>query len=284
MYRSPISTPVTNGTGVFRCCTLPPIVPIKADEMTPNPRRNLRAFVVLTATVLALSATPTVLCAAAPAAKSTTTAATQPAAKKAPVTSNATEPPAPRPADATASTAATNPDDRSDWTTTMNRLGELLAGKDLPALQKLLHPSPVIRPFASDALQTHERLLGATTGSTVLGVHAYDKPPTTLASDLSNDFASAGDVVPQGVRDGMVPPDETAARRANETAGHWLMQVLQPDKHEVTGIIVLWPATRGRSIAAEPKRATFVLVKAEKVDDVYVLRQITFGDPLETPQ
>jgi hypothetical protein len=91
-------------------------------------------------------------------------------------------------------------------------------------------------------------------------------------------------MVPQSVREGMVPPDETAARRANETAGQWLMQVLQPAKHEVTGIIVLWPPTRGRSIAAEPKRATFVLVKGEKIDGVYVLRQITFGDPLETPQ
>jgi hypothetical protein len=62
------------------------------------------------------------------------------------------------------------------------------------------------------------------------------------------------------------------------------MQVLQPDKHEVTGIIVLWPSNRGRPLAAAPRRAIFVLVKGEKVDGVYVLRQITFGDPLESPQ
>ena len=244
-------------------------------------------MVVLTVAAAMLIAPPvTRLHAAAPAAaKSPTT--TQPAATKAPVKSSPTDTTSsssPSDADADATTVATNADDRTDWSRTMNRLGELLAGKDLPALQKLLHPSPIIRPFASDALQTHERLLGATTGSTVLGVHAYDRPPTTLASDLSNDFAAAGDIVPQIVRDGMVPPDDAAARRANETAGHWLMQVLQPDKQEVTGIIVLWPPTRGRSIAAEPRRATFVLVKGEKVDGVYVLRQITFGDPLETPQ
>ena len=160
----------------------------------------------------------------------------------------------------------------------------MLAGHDLTALQKMLHPSPIIRPFGSDAPQTHERVLGATTGSTVLGVHAYDKAPTTLASDLSNDFSSAGDTVPQSVREGMVPPDEAAARRANETAGQWLMQVLQPDKHEVTGVIVLWPHPRGRGLAAEVRRATFVLVKGEKVDGEYVFRQITFGDPLESPQ
>ena len=166
----------------------------------------------------------------------------------------------------------------------MNRLATLLADKDLPALQKILNPSPVIRPFSSDALQTHERLLGATTGSTVLGVHAYDKTPTTLASDLSNDFSAAGDVVPQSVREGMIPPDEAAAKRANETAAEWLVQVLHPEKHEVMGVVILWPAVRGRSIASDPKRAIFVLVKGEKVDGQYVFHQITFGDPLETPQ
>jgi hypothetical protein len=166
----------------------------------------------------------------------------------------------------------------------MNRLATLLADKDLPALQHFFNPSPVIRPFASDALQTHERLLGATTGSTVIGVHAYDKTPTTLASDLSNDFTAAADVVPQSVREGMVPPDEAAAKRANETAADWLVQVLQPEKHEVMGVIILRPQIRGRAIAGDPKRAIFVLVKGEKVDGVYVFRQITFGDPLETPQ
>ena len=237
--------------------------------------RDLVTLITVAAGVLiaTTASTPATLHAAAPAAKSTT-ASTQPAATK----------PAESPAATAASTAAANRDDRSDWSTTMNRLGELLIGKDLPALQKLLHPSPIIRPFGSDALQTHERLLGATTGSTVLGVHAYDRAPTTLASDLANDFSAAGDLVPQHVREGMVPPDDAAARRANDTAGQWLMQVLQPEKDEVTGIIVLWPSTRGRPVGAEPRRAVFVLVKGKKVDGVYVLRQITFGDPLETPQ
>jgi len=115
-------------------------------------------------------------------------------------------------------------------------------------------------------------------------VHAYDKTPTTLASDLSNDFTAAGDTVPQSIRDGMIPPDEAAAKRANETAADWLVQVLHPEKHEVMGVIVLWPASRGHSIASDPKRAIFVLVKGEKADGQYVFHQITFGDPLETPQ
>jgi hypothetical protein len=251
----------------------------KTDEMTPNPRCSWRAFVVVTAVLIAPVATTR---AAAADAASSAPAATQPTTER----SSRAAATAKSPGGATnASTVAVIADERADWSGTMNQLATLLAGKDLPALQQLLRPSPIIRPFSSDALQTHERLLGATTGSTVLGVHAYDKPPTTLATDLSNDFANApADVVPQNVRERMVPRDEAAARRANETAAEWLVQVLQPDKHEATGVIVLWPPTRGRSIAAAPRRATFVLVKGENVDGLYVLRQITFGDPLETPQ
>jgi hypothetical protein len=259
----------------------------KPDEMTPIPRCNWRASVVLIAAITAAIVTSSQAADVKPT-RAMKPAATTRATTTRQSTADTTTTPAPNASSApiaSAPSTASNPDDRSDWSATMNTLGTLLAGHDLPALQKMLRPSPIIRPFASDALQTHERLLGATTGSTLLGVHAYDsKTPSTLASDLSNDFNSAGDTVPQGVREGMVPPDEATARRANETAGQWLMQVLQPDKHEVTGVIVLWPNTRNRPLGAEPRRAIFVLVKGEKVDDKYVFRQITFGDPLESPQ
>ena len=166
----------------------------------------------------------------------------------------------------------------------MNRLASLLAGHDVAAVTKALEPAPVIKPFSSDVLQSPERMLGATTGSKILGVHAYEKPPTTLATELAEDFNSAGDAVPENVRQGMLPTDDASAKRANETAGQWFTQVLQPQKDSVTGIIVLWPENKSRSLAAAPKRAIFVLVKAQRVDGQYVLRQITFGDPLESPQ
>src|SRR5688572_9056926 len=167
--------------------------------------------------------------------------------------------------------------ENSDWSQRLNRLALLLAGTDLTALQRALEPAPAIRAFASDALQAPERLLGTTTGSKILGVHAYEKVPATLASDLAGDFSSAGDAVPQSVRDGMQPRDAAAEKKANETAAHWLTQVLHPEKDEVTGVIVLWPQPRGRSIAAAaPTRATFVLVKAARsADGTYMFRHIT---------
>jgi hypothetical protein len=187
-------------------------------------------------------------------------------------------------APATATTVVEH-SEKSDWSQSMNRLASLLAGNDLTALLKAMEPAPpVIRAFATDGLQTPERLLGATTGSKILGVHAYDKPPTTLASDLADDFSSAGDAVPQRVREGMLPPDATAAKRANETAGQWLTQVLQPKGDEVTGVIVLWPQPKGRAGVDASTRATFVLIKAVKSDGLYTLKQMTFGDPLESPK
>ena len=81
----------------------------------------------------------------------------------------------------------------------------------------------------------------------------------------------------------MVPRDDAAARKANETAGQWVAQVLQPEGDEVVGVIVLWPDNKSRAAAAAPSRAIFVLVKAQQTGGVYALRQITFGDPLESP-
>ena len=214
---------------------------------------------------------------ASQATKTTTTTATA-STRPATPTSDSTTP------DSTPSDAVA---EESDWSQRLNRLALLLAGSDLTALQRTLEPSPTIRAFASDSLQTPERLLGTTTGSKILGVHAYEKVPATLASDLAGDFSSAGDVVPQNVRDGMQPRDDVAAKKANETASQWLAQVLRPQKDEVTGVIILWPQPRGRSLSSAPARAIFVLVKAHKSpadDGAYTFRQITFGDPLETPQ
>jgi hypothetical protein len=52
------------------------------------------------------------------------------------------------------------------------------------------------------------------------------------------------------------------------------------------GVIVFWPQDRsGPAGATEAtKRATFVLVKGQRVGKTLVLRQVTFGDPLDTPR
>ena len=173
-----------------------------------------------------------------------------------------------------------------DWPGTVQALAQTLSGTDLPALQKLLTPSPDIRSFASEKLQAPERLMGATTGSSIICSHAYPGTPRTLASDLAGDFRAAEETVPELARQHMTPPDEIATERANDTAARWIASVFRIDDSDLkpTGVIVLWPAERRSRVEGPARRATFVLVRGEQQGDRFAIRQIVFGDPLETPR
>jgi len=177
------------------------------------------------------------------------------------------------------------PDPSASWQHVVEQMTQQLAGQDLPALRNLLAGgTPIIRNFSSDSATTVERLLASTTQAKLLGSHAYDKIPATLASDLAGDFHNAGDVVPQQVQKDMTPRDPGAERRANDTAAAWITQVLQPKKDQPVGVIVFWPMERRLPTDTSARRAIFVLIKGQSTGDTFVIQQITFGDPLETPR
>jgi hypothetical protein len=114
-----------------------------------------------------------------------------------------------------------------------------------------------------------------------LGVHAYTKTPATLATDLAADFRD-NESVSQSVRRQMVPPDDAATKRADVTAAQWLRQILQPEKEQPIGVIVLWPDVRknGGSSSATPW-PTFVLVKGEATGEGFRITRLIYGDPLQ---
>jgi hypothetical protein len=165
------------------------------------------------------------------------------------------------------------------WSQSLSLLADAMRGNDIDALTSLLDHGPLIRCFASDVVQSPERLLSATGGSRLLSIHAYLKTPTTLASDLAADLQNASGL-PDATRERMIPSDETAARRANETATQWITQTLQPAKDQLVGVIVLWKEERSDTFGTPRTRPIFVLVKAQLVENQYVVRQVTFGDPL----
>ena len=173
----------------------------------------------------------------------------------------------------------------ASWQQVVERLAEQLAGQDLTALRSSLSgAAPVIRNFSSDSATSIERLLASTTQAKLLGAHAYAKVPATLATDLANDFQNAGDIVPEQVKKDMAPRDASAERRANDTAASWVMQVLQPRKDQPVGVIVFWPTDRRLPTDTSARRAIFVLIKGQLSGEQFVIQQITFGDPLETPR
>src|SRR6185503_9772238 len=119
------------------------------------------------------------------------------------------------------------------------------------------------RNFASDAASSLERFTAAASQAKLIGTHAYPQVPTTLASDLADDFDRAGEVVPEQVRKDMQPVDERAAKRANDTAAAWVSQVLSPKKEQLVGVIVFWPTDHRSPTDTSPRRAVFVLVKGQ---------------------
>jgi hypothetical protein len=181
---------------------------------------------------------------------------------------------------ARAEQATTRPAAGATWPDATARLSRALVGKDITEVASVLAGVEKVSRFGSDTFETPDRLLSQTTGMIVLGVHAYAKPPGTLASDLASDFRD-NDTVPQTVRRQMVPPDENASKRADITAAQWLVQVLKPAKEQSVGVLVLWPDTRHKGAgASSSSRPTFVLVKGESTVDGYRITQLIYGDPL----
>ena len=179
----------------------------------------------------------------------------------------------------------TQPATPRDWPAMTQGLAAALVGNELPALQAMLEPAPVIRTFSSDAQQA-ARLLGMTSGSRVVAVHAYPAIPQSLASDLAEDFRAAGDAIPELTRQQMIPSDETAARRANATAASWIASVLRQDESASTpiAVIVLWPAERKSRLEGPARRAIFVVARGQRRGDHFIFHEIVFGDPLEPPR
>jgi hypothetical protein len=166
------------------------------------------------------------------------------------------------------------------WQQAAERLTEAVRGKDLKALTDLLDRGPVVRTFASPALVPPERLLGATSDARLLGVHAYVKIPSTLASDLAEDFKVAE--LPEAMRRDFEFGDADAERNANETAARWVGQTFGSLGDMPVAVIVLWREEGANSFEhTAAKRPVFILVRGERVEEKYIIRQIIYGDPLE---
>lgn len=165
------------------------------------------------------------------------------------------------------------------WSEALGRLSDALRGNNLAAVTNAIDSSPV-HSFSSDTLLAPEKLMASTSGSRVLGLHAYLKVPTSLATDLSEDFKGAD--VPDNLRRDMVVPDPAGERLANETAARWIAQTLQPSGEQAVGVIVLWRREKSDKYASSTSnRPVFILVKGDVIDGRYSFRQLIVGDPLE---
>ena len=169
------------------------------------------------------------------------------------------------------------------WGETARTFAQALIAGDVTNFTATLAPEAAIRPLDDQTSITPEALLQLITGATLVSTRVYSQTPTTFASDLAADFATAA-TVPAASRREMIP-DQSTMIRANNTANRWIGDTLQPAKGEMIATLVLWPAPEANpSPALRPTnvRPIFVLLKGTADAGKYLITQVRFGDPLAT--
>ena len=162
----------------------------------------------------------------------------------------------------------------------VQKLGETLVTNDLTALTEALAEDATIDSFNETQLAP-EKAMVAVSGCTLVSFRAYSQAPSSLASDLAQDFEKAKNV-PESVRREMMPDSESIVR-ANVTAGQWINQTLDPQRRHVVGVIAVCPRPEPTPVNMRPTQvhAVFVLIKAEMEGGKAKIKQVVFGNPLE---
>ena len=183
-----------------------------------------------------------------------------------------------RPISATPPAAKLSSAQLSSWAGVAEHFVKNLAAGEVESAWTLVAARARIDEFDPDAPATFARLADLAKRSTLLGVHAYETSPTTLAEDIAADVRRA-ETVPEELRRRMTPKDEDEAARANATAAQWLAQNLAAEKGQPLATIVLWDATESQVV--------FILAKGQKIAGSHAGFQIThvvFGNPLIVPR
>ena len=155
---------------------------------------------------------------------------------------------------------------------------------DAERLARLLSPDLTVRQMGSIGNESAARLRQLTVGLMPIATRAYTWPATTIASDLAQDLGKC-DSLPQAIRGQFCPRDDAQARRFNQVASQWMVNVLQPQPGQLVGVIVLWeplpPITTTLLLGTTPvpKQPLFVMVKAIAAEDgTFRITHLVYGD------
>ena len=157
------------------------------------------------------------------------------------------------------------------WSETVEVVGKATERGDVTSVAAMLARDALVRPFERNELAGARMLVDAAAGWKLLGAHAYEFPPPTLASDIAADVKSAG-FVPDEEKRKIVPLDDAEAARANNTAADWVAQTLGAERDQLVGVAVFWNLKTSRPM--------FVLMKGLRSGDSYVVKQAVYGDPM----
>jgi hypothetical protein len=167
------------------------------------------------------------------------------------------------------------------WQALVEQFAAALVVNDHESVHRLIADHPLIAELDLRNASTMTRLLHRAEGGQVVGVLAYPRPPGQLASEIVETLRGAA-MVPQHVREWMVPADESAMRRANATAVRWVSEAVGATERCPVGVILLWcPVQSWPGVSAgraKEHQLLFVLVKGAPGQPERI-SGVAFGNP-----
>ncbi|SRR6266542_1079472 len=164
----------------------------------------------------------------------------------------------------------------------VQQVAEDLAAGEIAPLSDALASDGTLQDFEGQQHSSADKLVVLTSGASVVSTRVYGQIPSALASDLAGDFEKDKDV-PESVRQQMMPGSE-AIVRANVTAAQWIIQTLAPDRRQFVGVIAMCPHPEPVAVNVRPRavRPVFILIKGESAGGKVQIKQIVFGNPLDS--
>lgn len=158
------------------------------------------------------------------------------------------------------------------WAATVELFARSTEQGELPGVIALLTGDAQLRSFDAPNLPAAARaMVDAAADWKLLGAHAYDFPPASLAADIANDVKGS-ELVPEAEKRKLIPLDDAEKARANTTAADWVAQALAARRDQQVGVALYWHMKANRPM--------FVLMKGHQSGDAYAINLAVYGDPM----
>ena len=170
------------------------------------------------------------------------------------------------------------------WPRAVESLAKALSKGDAAAAETVLSTRATMHGFESQQMVEVAALLQRLANSTLVGRHAYLRPPLAMAADIGADFKNAASI-PEKSKFRFLVEEESDMKRANATAAQWVVEQLDARGGVPVGVIVLWTPRPARVGSAESDATVFdvvfVLCRGEEVaPHEFKITSLVFGNPL----
>lgn len=157
------------------------------------------------------------------------------------------------------------------WTATVELIARATEQGNVPQVVASLARDAQVRTFESADPAAARTLIDAAAEWKLLGAHAYQFPPVSLARDIAADV-KVSDLVPEAEKRRIIPYDDSEEARANTIAADWVAQTLGVQRDQLIGVAVFWHTRANRPM--------FVLMKGQAGGEQFAVTLAVYGDPM----